>query len=152
MNPLAPFNINRIACYAMVALLSACGGGSAEQAATLAPAVATSPAASPVPAPAEAPSPASAGTVLADVPVPPVSAAPPCAPDTCVVTPHDELAASSGSPDVPDAQGYLVPATDVTATAGEPLYPDLRMLPTRIMPFEPIVFGDVSLVAVTSVR
>jgi hypothetical protein len=53
---------------------------------------------------------------------------------------------------VPDAPGYLIPSTDVTTTAGEAPYPDLRMLPTRIMPFEPIVFGDVSRVAVTSVR
>jgi hypothetical protein len=69
--------------------------------------------------------------------------------------------AGSGSLVVPDAQsswddvvpgtGTLVLATDVT-TGGEPPYPDLRMLPTRIMPFEPIVYGDVSSVIVTSVR
>jgi hypothetical protein len=69
--------------------------------------------------------------------------------------------AGSGSLVVPDAQsswddavpgsGTLVLATDVT-TGGEAPYPDLRMLPTLIMPFEPIVYGDVSSVSVVSVR
>jgi hypothetical protein len=155
MNPLTPFKINRIACYVMVALLSACGGGgggSADQAATPAAAVAASPTPSPVPAPAAAPSLAPAGAVFADLPAPPVSAAAPCPPGVCVVTLYDQLVARVGTPDVPDAQGYLVPSTDVTTTGGEPPYPDLRMLPTRIAPFVPIVFGDVSSVSVTAVR
>jgi hypothetical protein len=162
MNPLTPY---RMACYAMVALLSACsGGGSADKAAAPAAAVPTSAASSqasslasppvspPVPAPAEVPSLAPAGTVLAGLPVPTASGAPLCPQAGCVVTPYDELAARPVSPDVPDAPGYLVPPTEVTTTVGEAPYPDLRMLPTRIMPFEPVVFGDVSLVAVTSVR
>jgi hypothetical protein len=45
----------------------------------------------------------------------------------------------------------LVPATAPADSDGEAPYPDLRMLPTRIMPFEPIAIGNVSAVAVTSV-
>jgi hypothetical protein len=139
----------------MVALLSACGGGgggAAGQAAAPVPAIAASPATSAVPQPAEAPSSAPASAFLADAIVPPVSTTPLCPAEMCVRTPNDAMAAGSGSPDVPDAQGTLVAAAQVTTTTGEAPYPDLRMLPTRIMPFEPIAFGDVSLVAVTSVR
>jgi hypothetical protein len=105
-----------------------------------------------VTASAEAPSLAPADIVLAGLPPPAVPAAPQCPQAGCPVTPVDELAARPVSPDVPEAPGYLVPPTEVTTTSGEAPYPDLRMLPTRVMPFEPVVFGDVSLVAVTSVR
>lgn len=44
----------------------------------------------------------------------------------------------------------LVPASAPADTAGEPPYPDLRMLPTHIMQFEPVVVGDVSGVTVTA--
>jgi hypothetical protein len=165
MNPLTSSKITRMACYAMVALVSACGGaGLADKAAAPAAAVPTPAASSqasslasppvspPVVASAEAPSLAAAGIVLADLPVPLASGAPQCPQAGCVVTSYDELAARPVSPDVPDAPGYLVPPTEVTSTVGEAPYPDLRMLPSRIMPFEPVVFGDVSLVAVTSVR
>lgn len=44
----------------------------------------------------------------------------------------------------------VVPAAAPEATGGEPPYPDLRMLPTHIMQFEPVVVGDVSGVTVTA--
>jgi hypothetical protein len=174
MNHLTPASINRIACFAMISLLSACGGGggSSDQAATPAAAVAASPAPVPVTAPASVPSLAAANAVPADLPAPPLSAAPPCPPEVCGAVPYNEITAASvtaanvtaanvtaanvtavsGSANVPDAQGYLVPSTDVIASGGEAPYPDLRMLPTRIMPFEPIVFGNVSFFTVSSVR
>jgi hypothetical protein len=169
MNHLTPASINWIACFAIIALLSACGGGggSSDQAATPAAAVAASPAPVPVTAPASVPSLAAANSVPADLPAPPLSAAPPCPPEVCGVVPYNEITAASvtaanvtaanvtvvsGSANVPDAQGYLVPSTDVIASGGEAPYPDLRMLPTRIMPFEPIVFGNVSFFTVSSVR
>jgi hypothetical protein len=165
MNSLTPFKLNRMACYAMVALLSACGGGGSagkaeapaapvptSAAASPASSLASPPVSPPVTASAEAPSLAPAGTVLAGLAAPTASGAPLCPQAGCVVTPDVELAARPVSPDVPDAPGYFIPSTEVATTVGEAPYPDLRMLPTRIMPFEPVVFGDVALVAVTSVR
>ncbi|MDB5935734.1 MAG: hypothetical protein JWQ01_3078 [Massilia sp.] len=42
-----------------------------------------------------------------------------------------------------------MPATAPIDTGAEPPYPDLRTLPTRITPFQPVVVGDVSGVGVT---
>jgi len=147
----------RLACSAtlsLVALLSACGGGgggAADLAASPAPAAANAPAAPMKPADA----------VQAGVAVPPLPAAPACAGATCTAAPIDTIAAlpdpfyspySPYPPDVLESPGYLVASTDVTTTAGEPPYPDLRTLPTRVRPFQTMAFGDMSVFSVASVR
>lgn len=132
--------INGLACLAIAALLSACGGGgTAEQPSTAGPVVAASTApaapAAPPPSPASIDSPSNAASAIltSDVPVPQPASAP-------AQLPWDD----------PIAGGYTVtPAAAPTDTGGEAPYPDLRMLPTRTMAFEPVVYGDVAGVAVT---
>lgn len=122
MNPLRPYRLNHIASFAIVALLSACGGGGG----------------------GSAPLPAQAATA-------PASSAPaPSAPS--VVAPSD-LSFPPAATDAADKiTGTLLPATAPDDTGGEAPYPDLRLLPTLIMPFEPVVVGDVSRVAVTTAQ
>jgi len=145
----------RLACSAtlsLAALLSACGGGGGGGSADLAAA----------PAAANAPTPIKpADAVQAGVAVPPLPAAPACAGATCTAAPVDAIATlpdasyspySPYPPDVLESPGYLVASTDVTTTAGEPPYPDLRTLPTRVRPFQTMAFGDMSVFSVASVR
>lgn len=140
MKPLLLHPFNCLAGLAIVALLSACGGGGtagqpsppgAAAAASTAPAPAAAP--SPSPASTDAPSNAATAMLASDVPVPQPASAPP--------------QFSSGDP---ATGGYtLIPAVAPTDTGGEAPYPDLRNLPTRAMSFEPVVYGDVAGVAVT---
>ena len=145
----------RLACSAtlsLVALLSACGGGGGSAADLAAsPAAANTPAAPIKPADA----------VPAGGAVPPLPAAPACAGATCTAAPIDTIATlpdpsyspySPYPPDVLESPGYLVASTDVIITAGEPPYPDLRTLPTRVRPFQTMAFGDMSAFSVASVR
>jgi len=145
----------RIACsvtLGLVALLSACGGGGGGGSADLA--------ASPVAANAPAAPMKPADAVPAGVAVLLLAAAA-CAGATCTAAPIDAnttLADASYSPyspyplDVLESPGYLVASTDVTATAGEPPYPDLRTLPTRVRPFQTMAFGDTSAFSVAPLR
>jgi hypothetical protein len=136
MTSLLPPRLNHIASFAIVALLSACGGGGGGDGAAPAPAAAAMPA-SPS-APAAAPAPAAAA---APAPILPA-----------VVAPSD-LSLQPVTTDAADSMtgAYtLLPATAPADSGGEAPYPDLRMLPTRIMPFQPVAFGNVSAVAVTS--
>jgi hypothetical protein len=158
-----------VATLVLAALLSACGGGGAgggsDAAASIPAGLAAAPAAGLASSPAGAASaaaPAGApadGAAAAASPVlaaePPLSAAPACTAATCGFTPADALAVVPGylAPlDPPDGQGYLVPSTDAIATTGEPPYPDLRGLPTRVLPFQGAAFGDMSAFSVASVR
>jgi hypothetical protein len=150
MNPLIQSRIKRVACSAIVVLLSACGGGgSTDRPATLTANVTPSPA----PAAPAAPMPAPAGSPSAayDLAAPGVSVATACPPEVCTGTQYQELTARAGPLDVTDARP-LSDTEQLVNTGGEAPYPDLRMLPTRIMAFEPVVYGDVSSVAVTSVH
>ena len=155
-----------LACSAtlvLAALLSACGGGgggdggvgasSIGQAAAPVAVVGSSTAAA---AATVAAAPAVAGGAnMADVAAPALSAASSCVAPTCAAAPGDGLAALPvypGAPDAPDGQGYLVASTDLITSAGEPPYPDLRTLPTQILPFRPMAFGDMSAFSVASVH
>lgn len=83
------------------------------------------------PGPAAAPAPAAAAS---DVPLPQLASVP-------AQLPWND----------PILGGYtVIAAAAPTDTGGEAPYPDLRMLPTRTMAFEPVVYGDVADVAVTS--
>lgn len=147
------------ATLVLAALLSACGGGgggSAGQAASPAAVAANGAGSAPAaPASPAAPSqPAAPGTSLTDVILPTPPAALPCAGTACAAGPIDAIAALpdwAGTPDA-DTPGYLVPSTEVITTAGEAPYPDLRALPTRVLPFQPTAFGDMSVFSVASVR
>ncbi|MES2759488.1 MAG: hypothetical protein V4693_19115 [Pseudomonadota bacterium] len=122
MTPYRQPRFTHLASFAIVVLLSACGGGGGGSA-------------SPVTATAAPPAAAAAATA-------PAAAAP------------SNLAVPPSATDAADkiTGAYtLVPATAPADAGGEPPYPDLRMLPTHIMQFEPVVVGDVSAVAVTSV-
>ena len=124
INLLRPHQFNRIAILAMVVLLSACGGGTASN---------------PVPA---APSPAAA----------PASSGPPLNTQTALVGSEAAAPRPAQFPwDDPVAGGSTVlPAAAPTDTGSGPPYPDLRLLPTQVTAFEPVVFGDVAGVGVTS--
>jgi hypothetical protein len=124
-----------IASFAIVVLLSACGGGGGGDSA--APAAAAMPA-SPSSSPAAAPAPAVVAAPASHLPA--------------AVAPSD-MSLQPVSTDAADSMtgaSTVLPATAPADDGGEAPYPDLRMLPTRIMPFEPIAFGNVSAVAVTS--
>lgn len=155
MNPLIPSRIKLIACSAIVVLFSACGGGggSTDRPATLTAHVVSSPTSAAAAVPSTTP--ASAGSP-SDLPAPGVPVATACPPEVCTGTQYHELTARPGPLDAPDAQPLsdnAVPGTEpLIDTGGEAPYPDLRTLPTRIMAFEPIAYGDVSAVNVTSVR
>lgn len=122
-----------LALLAIMALLSACGGGSAGKSSAAGPAAAVPPAAGAAPSPplTDSPSKAAAPTQTSDVPVPEPASAP----------------AQLSWNDPADAGYTLIPATPAE-TGGEAPYPDLRNLPTRAMPFESVAFGDVAGVAV----
>ncbi|GGE71519.1 hypothetical protein GCM10008020_15150 [Massilia psychrophila] len=99
--------------------------------------------------------PAATGTVTdpAGAGVPGLPAAVPCAGPTCAA-PIGAIAALpdwAGAPES-DAPGYLVPSTPLVTTAGEAPYPDLRALPTRVLPFQATAFGDMSVFSVALVR
>ena len=146
----------RLACSAilgLLALLSACsgGGGGSPAAQAASPVAANAPAAPLKPADA----------VQAEVAVSALAAAIPCAGPTCRATPIDAIAIlpdasyspySPYPPDAPDGPGYLVASTDMITTAGEPPYPDLRTLPTRVRPFQAMAFGDTSVFNVAPLR
>jgi hypothetical protein len=134
MTSLLPSRFTHIASCAIVVLLSACGGGGGDST-TPAPVAAAMPA-----SPAAAPTPAA---VAAQAPNLPAAVAP------SDLSPHP---VSTDAADSMTGAYTLVPATASADTGGEAPYPDLRMLPTRIMPFQPIAFGNVSAVGVTSVN
>ena len=123
MNPLILSQIRRIACCAIVVMLTSCGGGGPGDRRAPLGADAVAP---PAPAGPASPAPAPSATVPSDA--------------AGAVTPYNELLAPQGPAVVTDADG------------GEPPYPDLRQLPTLILPFEPVAYGDVSSVSVTAVR
>ena len=146
----------RLACsatLALAALSSACGGvSSAGQPAAPVAVVANSPGSVPA-----APMPAGTGTGTVSDPVgagvPGLPAAAPCAGPTCAAP----IGAIAALPDwagasESDAPGYLLPSTSLVTTAGEAPYPDLRALPTRVLPFQATAFGDMSVFSVASVR
>ncbi|MEO7496903.1 MAG: hypothetical protein ABIT83_25750 [Massilia sp.] len=136
MNTSVLLRTTRLACLALAALLSACGGGGgADPASPTAPVVATSPAGASAAAPVAVPS--LADTAATTSPV--LSAALP-------------VADNAGWAEVAEAQGYLVASTEIVVAGGEHQYPDLRMLPTQVIPFEPVVVGDVSAFAVADAR
>lgn len=138
-----------VGATAIFAMLSACGGGGGAAAPSLSSAAtATAAPSSPVPLTADVTPLLPAGTLTADLPAPPVSLAPPCPPETCGVVPPNDLDLAHGAQDLPATPGYLVQAPAVGVTEEEPPYPDLRGLPTMVMPFEPISYGDVSWVSV----
>ncbi|MET0856203.1 MAG: hypothetical protein ABWY27_05595 [Telluria sp.] len=120
-----PTRLDHLATFALVVLLSACGGGGGGTA--------------PAPLAAATPAPTSPSAV-------PASTAP------TVVAPSDmpRPPATADAADNINGAYTLLPPTATGDTGGEPPYPDLSMLPTRIMPFEAKVYGDVSAVAVTS--
>ena len=103
-------------------MLSACGGGGGSSADQPAPLVAV---AAPAPAAPASTSPAPAATSPLDI--------------AGIVSPVSE-------------PGPYAPPLSADAAGGEAPYPDLRQLPTRAMPFESVVYGDVASVAVTAVR
>ena len=143
----------RLVCsttLALAALLSACGGGGGGVGGTGAGSAGQ--AAAPV-AVASSPNPAAAaGDNLSGAAAPALPFALACAGQACSVAPGEALAALPVAPGAADAQGYLVASTDAIATVGEPPYPDLRALPTRVLPFEPSAFGDVSGFSMASAR
>lgn len=134
-----PSRFEYIASFAIVVLLSACGGGGAGDSATPAPAAAAMPASPFSPVPPLAP--AAVGAPASNLPA--------------ILAPSSDPAPQPVSADAADsmpAAYTLVPASAAAETGGEAPYPDLRMLPTRITPFQPVAFGNVSAVAVTSVN
>lgn len=144
-------SLARSAIFCLLALLSACGGGGSPAGQAASPVAANVPAAPLKPADA----------VQAEVAVSALAAAIPCAGPTCRATPIDAIAIlpdasyspySPYPPDAPDGPGYLVASTDMITTAGEPPYPDLRTLPTRVRPFQAMAFGDTSVFNVAPLR
>lgn len=138
MKPPPRHQFNCLAGLAIVALLSACGGGTAGQSALPGSAVA---APAPAAASASAPSPASTDS--------PSNAAP------AILTSEVPVTQPASTPEAlpwndPAAGGYtLIAAAAPADTGSEAPYPDLRNLPTRAMAFESVVYGDVGGVAVT---
>jgi hypothetical protein len=81
------------------------------------------------------------------MPAPPAATAPAAA-TPAVVAPSEPVSADAA--DQINGAYTLLPPSPATDSSGEAPYPDLSTLPTRIMAFEPVVYGDVSHIAVTS--
>lgn len=146
----ATSRITLAACLVLAALVSACGGGGgADPGPVAAPVVASSPAPSAVSPPAASASlPGAAVPDAATATV--LAAASDCVTDLCAGASSADPLASAAAATLPESQGYLVASTEVTTA--EHQYPDLRALPTLVVPFEPVVVGDVSTFAVAPAK
>jgi hypothetical protein len=151
MTSLLPYRFKRIASFATVVLLTACGGGDGGGAVGSAPIAPAMPA-SPLPAPGTAATPAPSPAPATASEAAPEPAPAQTVPAPSASSPLTVASATIDAADQIDGAYTLVPATAAASTGGESPYPDLSMLPTRIMAFQPIVFGDVSRIAVTSTR